>query len=64
MIASFLRNIGGGASGLVGMATVLPLDLTPYDAVSRDTKTARAFELRPPDNETGRDRLYMMFSTE
>lgn len=64
MIASFFRKIAGPATGLGGMATVLPFDLTPYDQVSRDTKTARDYELRPPDNETGRDRLYIMFSTE
>lgn len=45
-------------------ATVLPLDFANYDKVSKDLKTSQDFVNRPPDNETGKDRLYMMFSTD
>lgn len=60
MLASMLRGCGG----LGSLAVVLPLDMAPHDRVSRDSKTARDFENAPPDTETGKDRLFMMFSTE
>lgn len=58
MLTSLFRGTG------IGLATMLPLDIAPYDKVSRDTKTAQDFVNRAPDNETGKDRIYMMFSME
>lgn len=60
MLASLLRSSGG----LAAMATMLPLDMAPYDRVSPDSKTARDFRTAGPSTETGKDRLFMMFSTE
>lgn len=45
-------------------ASLLPLDFANYDKVSKELKTSQDFSNRPPDNETGKDRLYMMFSTD
>lgn len=63
MLASLLRSCGGGVGGGVA-AIVAPLDMAPYDRVTRDTATARDFVNRGRDTETGRDRLWLMFSTE
>lgn len=43
---------------------ILPLDLANHDKVSKDIKTAKDFDRRRIDTETGKDRLWMMFSTE
>lgn len=59
MLASLMRS-GGGAMA----AALLPLDMAPYDRVTRDTATSRDFLNRGVDTETGRDRLWLMFSTE
>lgn len=46
------------------MCTILPLDFANHDRVASDMKTAKDFANRPQSTETGRDRLYQMFSTE
>lgn len=49
---------GGSASG----AVFLPVDFQNHDKVSDDVKTRQDFQNRADDNETGMDRLKMMFS--
>lgn len=51
---------GGSISGSI----FLPIDFKDHDVVSPDIKTAKDFETRPEDNETGMDRVKMMFSLE
>lgn len=53
----------GSKSIPVIFATGLPLYLKDHDKVT-ETKTAQDFYLRKTDNETGKDRLYRMFSLE
>lgn len=58
MIKSFFKRT-------ILFSAIIPLDIAGYDKVSPDIKTSKAFELNKlKDTETGKDRLFMMFSTE
>lgn len=57
-----MRSLFRGLAGT--SAVVLPLDMADHDKVSKDLRTYKDFENRPQSNETGMDRLYIMFSTE
>lgn len=45
-------------------AITTPFHFTDYDVVSETSKTAAAFANRKPNLESGKDRLYAMFSVE
>lgn len=46
------------------LAIAAPFQFTDYDVVSESSKTAEAYAKSRPELETGKDRLYAMFSTE
>lgn len=46
------------------LAISTPFHFTDYDVVQESSKTAAAFTNRKPDLESGKDRLYAMFSVE
>ncbi|KAJ6640224.1 hypothetical protein Bhyg_12974 [Pseudolycoriella hygida] len=46
------------------LAFNLPFNLSNYDIVNESSKTAASFANRQPDLETGKDRLYAMFSVD
>jgi len=46
------------------LSALLPMDLSNYDKVAKDSKTAKNFYKKGKDTETGLDRLYLMFSIE
>lgn len=46
------------------LAIVSPFHFTDHDIVPQHSKTAASFADRRPDTETGKDRLYAMFSVE
>lgn len=57
-----LKSIFRGSPALI--AAFLPLDWQDHDKVSKETKTAHDFFKFKDDKETGKDRLYIMFSIE
>lgn len=58
------RFLGRGAPGL--LATFLPMDFVDHDKVEKTSNTAQDFykDKNRRDTETGKDRLYLMFSIE
>lgn len=46
------------------MAVITPFHHTDYDVIPQSSKTAAAFANRQPDLETGKDRLYAMYSAD
>lgn len=58
------RFLGRGAPGL--LATFLPMDIVDHDKVDKTSNTAQDYYKNKNriDTETGKDRLYLMFSIE
>ena len=57
-----LRRFTTGAPALLGLS--LPMEWYNHDKISKENKTAKDFYLRKNDTETGKDRMYRMFTME
>ena len=57
-----LRRFTKGAPALLALS--LPMEWYNHDKISKENKTAKEFYLRKNDTESGKDRMYRMFTME
>ncbi|CAO1421891.1 unnamed protein product [Diamesa hyperborea] len=57
-----LRRFTKGAPALLALS--LPMEWYNHDKISKENKTAKEFYLRKNDTETGKDRMYRMFTMD